>query len=327
MNLPYPPAKEAAVQRAAAHIQRGELREAANIWWRICADNPYDLRARFAFGDLFFDCQQSAFPTGSVERSRFILEAIGKSFPTPRLTAAYFDNLTRLLAARPRLDTPGAIILGMGPGRCGSTSLSGAFTAIDGACATHENPPHVFWKPYEEQVRFHIERFRLLSQHFPLVFDAAHWWLNLLDRVVAEFPTAKAIGLMRDVEPSVRSFMKIKGSGRGSMNHWVAPGNGIWAASPFDTSFPSYAVPQALLGDPDAAKSALVERFVREYQASMEQAAQAKPDRVLLVRTEDLSSPAAAARIGEFVGFALPTTGEVLNAGGTADSDKHEVMF
>jgi hypothetical protein len=327
MSSNYPPAKEAAVQRAAAHIQRGELRQAADIWWRICSDNPYDMRARFAFGDLFFDCQQAAFAPGSVERSRFILRAIGMSFPTPRLTVAYFDNLTQLLQSRPRLGKPGMIVLGTGAGRCGSTSLSGAFAAVEGACATHENPPHVFWKPYEEQVRFHVERFRLLTQHHSLVFDAAHWWLNLLGRMFDEFPTTKAIGLVRDVQPSVRSFMKIKGSGRGSMNHWVAPGNGVWAASPFDACFPSYAVSQSLLSDPDAAKSAQIGRFVTEYNAALEKAAREKPDRILLVRTEELSRPETTARISEFVGVALPDTSQVLNEGGTADSDKHDVMF
>ncbi len=327
MNSVYPPAKEAAVQRAAAHIQRGELREAANIWWRICGDNPYDLRARFAFGDLYFDCQHAAFERGSVARSRFILRSIGRSFPTPKLTAEYFDNLTRLLQSRPRLETPGTLVLGTGPGRCGSTSLTGAFAAVEGACSTHENPPHVFWKPYEEQVRFHVERFRLLSQYYSVVFDAAHWWLNLLDRMFDEFPTAKAIGLVREVQPCVRSFMKIKGSGRGSMNHWVAPGNGIWAASPFDASFPSYAAPRSSLSDPDAAKSAQIERYVREYNAALENAAQQKSDRILLIRTDDLSRPETFARISDFVGVTLPATSDVLNAGGTADSDKHEVMF
>jgi hypothetical protein len=327
MSSVYPPAKEAAVQRAAAHIQRGELREAADIWWRICSDNPYDILARFNFGDLYFDSQQAVFAPGSVDRSRFILRTIGMSYPTPKLTAEYFSNVTQLLQSRPRLEAAGTIVLGTGPGRCGSTSLTGAFVAVEGACSTHENPPHVFWKPYEEQVRFHIERFRLLSQYYSVVFDAAHWWLNLLDRMFEEFPTAKAIGLVRDVQPCVRSFMKIKGSGRGSMNHWVAPGNGIWAASPFDASFPSYAAPQSSLSDPDAAKAAQIERYVREYNAALEQAARQKPDRILLVRTEELSRPETFERIGQFVGVTLPATSEVLNAGGTADSDKHDVLF
>jgi hypothetical protein len=111
------------------------------------------------------------------------------------------------------------------------------------------------------------------------------------------------------------------------MNHWVAPGNGIWAASPFDVCFPSYAVPQSLLADPDAAKAAQIERFVSEYNVALEQAARAKPERILLVRTEELSRPETTARMSEFVGVALPQTSEVLNAGGTADSDKHEVLF
>jgi DNA invertase Pin-like site-specific DNA recombinase len=37
---------------------------------------------------------------------------------------------------------------------------------------------------------FHLRRLRVLSDYFPLVFDAAHWWLNSLHRFFAEFETA-----------------------------------------------------------------------------------------------------------------------------------------
>jgi len=92
---------------------------------------------------------------------------------------------------------PGQIVLGLGSGRCGSTSLSALLGAIEGSCATHENPPLIYWRPEKAQLDFHMRRFKLLSEFFPLVFDASHWWLRAIDRFFTDFPNGKAIGLHR----------------------------------------------------------------------------------------------------------------------------------
>jgi hypothetical protein len=199
--------------------------------------------------------------------------------------------------------------------------------SVPDACATHENPPPVFWEPAEEQLRMHFERFRILRQHFAVVFDAALWWLNALERMFAEFPDLKAIGLWRKTDACARSFVSQKGVGRGSLNHWAVPGNGIWAASGADPWLPSYAAPASCESDPDGAKLAMVTRYVTEYNQVLKQAAAAHPDRVLLVRTEDLSNGETYARISDFVGFNVPGPAAALNVGTTADSEKPEMHF
>jgi hypothetical protein len=305
----------------------GMAKAAADVWLGLCAHNPYDRRAREKLGDMLFQQQQSAYPPGSVRRSQFILRVIGVSFPTQTLRDAYFNNLAEVLKTRTRRDRPGTIVLGTGAGRCGSTTLTAAFAAVPDACATHENPPAIFWQPVDEQVQVHMDRFRLLLDYFPLVFDAAHWWLRALPRFFAEFPQGKVIGLYRDTSGCVKSFMKVKGSGRGSLNHWATHGNGIWTTSPGDPLYPSYAVPTRLVDDPDAAKAALIERYVVEYNQALEQAAKTYGQRMLLVRTEDLSDSQTIARIADFLGVTLAMPKTSLNVGGTADSDKLELTF
>jgi hypothetical protein len=319
--------KDTAVKVAEFLEHNGMLRPAADTWLGLCADNPYDRRAREKLGDLKFQVQESNYALGSVARSRFILRVMGVSFPTGRLREAYFENLDQVLKSRPKRATPGAIVLGVGSGRCGSTTLAAALAGVSDACATHENPPMIFWQPIEEQLEVHFERFRRLADRFALVFDAASWWLNALERFFAEFPQAKVIGLYRDTAACVQSFMKIKGSGRGSLNHWAAPGNGIWTTSPGDPMYPSYAVPTALVNNPDAAKAVLIERYVTEYNQKLHEAAAKYGQRMLLLRTEELGEPATIARLSAFLGVSLSMPPAAMNVGGTTDSDKLEMTF
>ena len=86
-------------------------------------------------------------------------------------------------------------MLSAGTGRCGSTTLAGTVAMLPDVCAMHENPPLIYWEPVEEQVRFHLDRLRFLADYYAVVFDASHWWLNVLRRFFAEFPEGKAIGL------------------------------------------------------------------------------------------------------------------------------------
>jgi hypothetical protein len=244
----------------------------------------------------------AAYPVGSVARGRFLLQLIVACGPYPVLRDAYFDNLESLLAPRPRRMHPGRLVIGVGSGRCGSTSLTALVSSIAGACATHENPPLLDWQPRPAQLDLHIRRFALLAQYFPVVFDAAHWWLNAAPALVAAFPDLRFVGLIRDPDATTRSFLAIKGIGPGSFNHWVAADDGPWRASVWDHTYPDYPHPP-LIGPADGSvKAALIGRYVREYHASLAALQRRWPDRALLLRTEDLSSARAQRRLYTFIG-------------------------
>jgi hypothetical protein len=190
---------------------------------------------------------------------------------------------------------------------------------IGGSCCTNENPPLISWTPHPEEIAFHLLRFRRLAPYHPLVADVSHWWLNAIDRFFAEFPEACVVGTLRSC---AGSFMRIKGSGRGSYNHWVPYGNGIWAAARWDPAYPTYPVPAQAALDPDGAKLELIARYVQEYNDAMHVLAERFPTKVLLVRTESLDDEPVQNAIFDFVGLHGTVTKTHLNVGTTADGKR-----
>jgi hypothetical protein len=312
---------DTALQVAEFFANTGMPGASARVWQILSRGAPFDLRARERVADLSFDLEQSRYSLGSIERSRFLAGLTSKGFPTAKLTAAYFANLDRWLANRPRRDVRGVVVLGIGPGRCGSSTLTAAFAAVDDACATHENHPFIYWQPQEEQTQFHFERLRRLANHFRVVFDAAHWWLNVLERFLEEFPSAKVVALTRDNESCVQSFLNVKGRGAGSVNHWAPPGNGIWPSNLWDPVYPQYPVPTDAESDPEPAKAALVRRYVDEYQQTIGRLAAAHPQRILVLRTEELNDSVTSARLSAHVGTQVTIPEAGLNAGTVSDGE------
>ena len=135
-----------------------------------------------------------------------------------------FLNLDLALRHKRELDVAGQIVIGVGPGRCGSSSLSQMLGSIPNSCCTHESPPLIFWRPTIEQVEFHVRRFRLLAKYYSVVSDVSHWWLNAIEQIWERLPEMKVIGLIREHDECARSFMRIQGFGAGSANPWAPPG-------------------------------------------------------------------------------------------------------
>ncbi len=264
---------------------------------------------------------------GTIERGRQILKIIANSSPTKTLTAAYFENLENLLKMKRRRPLPGKIAIGLGTGRCGSTSLVALCATVDGSCCTHENPPLIYWAPEDAQLQFHLRRFKYLADYFSLVFDASHWWLNASENFFNHFPDAKVIGLYRDVETCTQSFMTIKKRGRGSINNWVAAPNDIWRLTPWNSTYPTYRVPAKAEHDPDAAKFELIRRYIEDYNVQLRALAGRLPNNVLLVRTEDLSLAGKQEEIFDFIGCTGRVSNLVLNKGTVADGDDDLCKF
>jgi hypothetical protein len=289
--------------------------------------DPNDRTIQELMGDRMFRQHIDDEPEGSIGRSRLILDIIENSFPSDALTAAYFENLELLLKSkRPRAE-PGQIVLGLGTGRSGSTSLVEVLATAEGSCCTHENPPLISWVPERIEIDFHIRRFRLLLQYFPLVADVSHWWINAFSEIFHHFANAKLVGVCRDLDSCVKSFMQIKGFGRNSYNHWVPYGNGIWTAARWDPTYPTYTVPELSERDPDNAKSELIARYVREYNEKLQSIALQAPEKVLLVRTEELNTAAVQSAIFQFVGLNGRVIQSERNVGTTIDGRSPNLKF
>ncbi len=289
--------------------------------------DPYDRQMREKMGEGLFEKHQASFPHGSYERACFLLEIIGISFPAERLSKAYFDNLEALLGSRSPLNHEGQIVLGLGTGRCGSTSLAAAFRSVENSLSTHENPPMIFWQPEKEQLDFHMRRLGLLSRYFPLVFDAAHWWLNAVDTFFERLPQGKIVGLHRDMDACVTSFLKVKGIESGTFNHWALPNNGAWRTSVWDPCYPSYAVSEGLESNHSVAKGTQIQRYVETYNRQLQELARARPGQVMLISTESLDQTQVADRLEEFVGVRISMPATRLNVAAVDQEAQQSFRF
>jgi hypothetical protein len=285
---------------------------------------PYDLPLGEALAERMFEAHQRDYPLGTVERGRFLLHIIAIAFLTDRVAAAYFENLEALLQKEPRRTAPGVVVLGLGSGRSGSTTLTSLIGSVPGAKATHENPPGIFWEPHPRQLGFHLHRMEMLTRHFPVVVDSSSWWLNALDAVFVAFPNSKAVGAFRETEACLRSWMKVTIP---EYNPWVAPHNGIWQTYRGDMYFPHYPVPEGARRDPEAAREGLIRRYITEYNAKMQDLARRAPNRLLLVRTEDLDALETRQKMSEFLGLELSGPSVHRNRGSKEYDATHDLRF
>lgn len=295
----------------------GLKRKAAQLLRAAHETNAWDSALGEILCDMTFDLDEAQYALGTVERSAFILRVMARSFPSERVGVAYFENLEAMLRGRARRSEPGKLVFGLGVGRVGSTTLTGIMQSVPGAVATHEIPPHIWWTPDPRQVEFHKRRFRILLHYAPLVFDGAKFWIAALDEFFAEFPGSKAIGLYRDVEANVDSFAKLWAPGKANV---ARQHSGVWESTYWSPMNPAYVEPDWAKSDPGGAKRFLIRRNVTEHNARLEALAARYPDRLLLVRTEELDKPETRAAIERFVG--LPVTRSIIrrNTGSADDS-------
>jgi hypothetical protein len=219
------------------------------------------------------------------------------------------------------------VVLGLGTGRSASTTLAAMLSTLPGSCVTHENPPLIFWNSKSEQVSFHIERLELLSKYFASVGDVAHWWINVVDAVIDRIPRLKIVGSIREVDECAKSFMRIKGYGPKSTNHWVKYGIGPWPSHPWDPTYPSYDTPHLTKRNIDQVKYELICRYIREYNERLQTLACRSPHQVKLVSTWQLNDFGVQDQIFRFLGSRGPSVAIKLNVHSVADGTKDEFRF
>ena len=293
---------------------------AEGFLWRLYCASPYDDALGEYLANWLYEHHQHEYAAGTIERGKFLMHVLELSYPSPRVTAAYFDNLQSVMTGRLERTRPGQVILGIGAGRCGSTTLAGILHSIEGAVSTHENPPLVRWEPSPVEVQFHLRRFEIFGRYVPLIADCAHWWINLLEKIFSAFPDSKAIGVSRDTDECVQSWMRVSPA---DVNHFVAGHNWIWPTDRWDPLYPHYELPPNARQNPTQAKETLTRRYIEEYNNRMRLLASRLPDRILLLSTHDLDSPHARARISEFLQLSVGTDQIRHNVG--LDSDPASV--
>lgn len=190
----------------------------------------------------------------------------------------------------------GQIILGIGTGRSGSTSLSYLLATQPNTYFSHEHVPFIPWYGGERQLNFHMQRMELLAKSCGAVADVSHWWLPKLEEVIQRFPEVRVVIMQRKRQDTIDSFLKIKGytSGGSIMNHWMVHDGKRYRHDRWDICYPKFEaedLPQAL------------GMYWDDYYGRA-QAFQARfPNNLKIFDTDSLSSSSGQLEILQFCGY------------------------
>lgn len=198
-----------------------------------------------------------------------------------------------------RADTaPGRLILGLGTGRCGLTSLTRLLRQQTADVAvTQERPPALPWEPDYEAFAFQRDCFQTLLGVHRFVGDVASWWLPYLDQVIAAFPDCRIVALQRDRAGTVASFEAVLGFGSDAPNHWSEHDGQVWRRDARDVCYPS---------DPVADRAVAIGRYWDGYTATLAAWARSRPELIRVVPIEALNQPAEVDQLLRFLGFEPP---------------------
>lgn len=207
----------------------------------------------------------------------------------------------------------GRVILGLGTGRSGSTSLTHLLAAQPDTCFSHEHAPLIPWQEGHRQLNFHLMRTALLVRLFGTVADVSHWWLPKLPVVLKEFAGARVVVLRRDRAETVASFMSIKGAaGPQPINHWMAHDGVRYKRNLWDVCYPKF--------NANSLEDA-VGLYWDAYYQQAEHLEKQYPSNVRIFDVNTLSSTDGQETILRFCGYQEPVmlTDFKKNAGTTRD--------
>ncbi len=203
-----------------------------------------------------------------------------------------------LKAPKKGVTETGTLLLGLGTGRSGSTTLAKLWREQQGCYCSHEHPPRLPWKGSSSRLEFHQRRFDILRSGFKYVGDVSHWWLPYVDTLMDDYKDVRVVVLKRDRKATVDSFLKIKGGpGKGAINHWINHDGRFWARNIWDECYPSY--------EASNMKEA-IERYWQDYYATVDSLIQRFPSSIRVFPTEQLSDPNTQVELLSFCGFMNP---------------------
>jgi len=213
--------------------------------------------------------------------------------------------------------TAQGLVLGIGTGRCGSTTLTRLLSLQPGAYISHEHAPLLPWKPCPQRYHFHRERFIALLKMRQYAGDVAHWWLPYLESIFQDFPDTRVICLKRDQQETVRSFELIKGEGLAGVNHWSAHDGKQWRRNLWDQCYPDY--------DVKSRKLALM-LYWDEYYAIVPEMQKERPGQIRVFDPIQMDSESGQKEILDFCGFQDPVTSTELRLNRGKISDGSEMV-
>ncbi|KZN36352.1 hypothetical protein N480_17910 [Pseudoalteromonas luteoviolacea S2607] len=236
------------------------------------------------------------------------LESLGKGHPTlggedPFLAKfeAYLEN------SRPKRETLGQIVIVIGTGRCGSTSITDALKmALPDSLMSHERPPLIHWNNADKRIEFHIEFMRIARRYYAYVGDVSHWWLPHLNIVENALGSIKVIFLKREFKATLESFVKLKNERSTPFNHWIDHAGRGWFQDPWDPCYPKLLKSHDVMNyDDKQYKNELTRFCIAEYISSYHLSAQRYIDQQngLTLELEHLFSEQSGLLLSQYLGY------------------------
>jgi len=242
---------------------------------------------------------------GSHGKAYSLLKQVLSHYPEDRIAQQMMliveDNLNRVAptnekpASSTQNEKKGQLVLGIGTGRSGSTSLTELLAAQSHARVTHEMPPILYWDQNTSADAFHINRFKHLLTQYSIVGDVAHWWLPKIEYVIQSIPSVRIVALKREKQETVDSFLKIKGgNGKGAINHWTPHNGDYWSKNIWDPCYPKYTT--TTLED-------ALGLYWEHYYLEVEKLLNKYPNNLQIYATDSLSKADSQREILSFIGL------------------------
>jgi hypothetical protein len=187
------------------------------------------------------------------------------------------------------------VIIGLGPGRCGTMSLATLLAYQEQIIAHHESKPRLGWHAtVYEFIGKWARLFSEIAYYAPIVADVAFWYLPHVASILAVCPNTKFVCLRRNVEEVVNSFMlKYPYTSAWTFSdseHWHKEWD---SRHGFIGAFPQYDLPKK-----DGCR-----RYVTEYYATCEDYAEQMPNNFRIFDIDMLNTKEGVRSILEFCGL------------------------
>ena len=177
------------------------------------------------------------------------------------------------------------LVIGIGTGRCGTKTLAALLNMQEGAMVSHEMfGSNLTWKP--DPIFIEAVEWKFAEGSNRLFGDVALNWLPYV--MMFSSKELRPIVLQRDRRSTVKSLL----NRAGDRDWWR---RGVTEDADWFKAMPTY--------NDTMTKREAVERYYDEYYAECMELQDIFGDRLLWVRTEDLSSEAEQRRILAHVGY------------------------
>ncbi|HHZ95800.1 MAG TPA: tetratricopeptide repeat protein, partial [Flavobacteriales bacterium] len=222
---------------------------------------------------------------GHSEEARNLFANIMKQHPhDPYVQAGYILSLKDKLGlnTKTKLESQRSpqLLIGLGTGRSGSTTLTKLWKAQPACYCSHEHPPRLPWTDTDSRYEFHKQRFLVALGGHGYVGDVSHWWLPYVEDLIASFNGVRFVVLKRDRDATVKSFLNIKkADGGDGMNHWMKHDGTVWGHVAWDECYPTYDVDKIEIA---------IQHYWQDYYDTVDALIARYPAHIRQFKTEDI---------------------------------------